>query len=79
MKCISTLFLTEWGDYGKSGPVEPPVKFWLWALNLKNRPLYPFKVPIVKTEYTKKCCWRAFPTEHNCVTDYYSYVLDNDF
>ena len=30
------------------------MKLWLWALKLKNRPVNPFKVSIIKPEYGKK-------------------------
>ena len=46
------------GRLGQIGSIRTPVKFLLWALNLKNRPMKLFKVPIIKAE---KRFWRAFP------------------
>ena len=39
-------------------------------MKLKNRPVEPFEVPIIKAEYAKNVFGRHFPTEHKGVTDY---------
>ena len=68
---ILTLIFDRIGRLGQSSPFEPPVKFWLWALKLKNRLVEPFKVPIIKSRLSKKMFFGGhFPTEHNGVTNY---------
>ena len=67
MKYISAPF----GDIGfwPYGKIHLPVKFCLWALELENRLVEPFKVPIIKVEYAKNAFGGAFSTEHKGVTD----------
>ena len=71
MRYISAFLLTLIFDsMERLGPVNPLEKFWLKALKLKNCLMDPFKVSMIKAEYTKNVFAEHFPTEHNGLPDY---------
>ena len=51
---LLTLVFDRKGELGQIGSSQTPCKILTLALKLKNRPVDPFKVPIIKAEYAKK-------------------------
>ena len=45
------------------------------TMKLKNRPVDPFKVSIIKAEYAKNVFGGHFPIEHNGVTNYNQFKM----
>ena len=58
---LLTLTFNPMGRLGQIGSSQTPCKILTLGNEIENRPVDPFKVSIIKAEYTKKCFWRASP------------------